>query len=149
MHQNPYRPPDGERRAPRMEQLDGEWLLWLFFSLQGRVNRRPFWLFTLFSVLVYSLPIYLMAIESGYAQQVELAVIVLLLWPNIAVQAKRWHDIDWSGWWILINLVPLVGPLFALAMNGFVRGTGGPNRFGEDPLGTATEDEPGQRLMDR
>jgi uncharacterized membrane protein YhaH (DUF805 family) len=35
---------------------------------------------------------------------------------------------------VLIVLVPVVGWLWALAVNGFLRGTRGPNRFGDDPL---------------
>ena len=29
--------------------------------------------------------------------------------PSIAVGARRLHDLDKSGWWLLIGLIPLVG----------------------------------------
>jgi uncharacterized membrane protein YhaH (DUF805 family) len=34
---------------------------------------------------------------------------------------------------VLITLVPVVGWLWALIDNGFVKGTTGPNRFGNPP----------------
>ena len=34
----------------------------------------------------------------------------------------------------LLNLLPVIGWLWALVDNGFVRGTRGPNRYGADPL---------------
>jgi uncharacterized membrane protein YhaH (DUF805 family) len=36
---------------------------------------------------------------------------------------------------VLLNLLPVIGWLWALLDNGFVRGTVGPNRYGPDPLG--------------
>jgi uncharacterized membrane protein YhaH (DUF805 family) len=60
---------------------------------------------------------------------------LLFLWPALAIQAKRWHDVDKSAWWILINLVPAVGGLIALVFNGFIAGTPATNRFGPAPNG--------------
>ncbi len=59
---------------------------------------------------------------------------LLLVWPALAVSVKRWHDRDKSGVWVLLNLVPVIGWIWALIDNGFLRGTKGPNRFGDDPL---------------
>ena len=58
----------------------------------------------------------------------------VITWPGIAVSVKRWHDIDVSGWWVLIGLVPYVGWLILLVFNGFSRGSIGRNRFGPDPI---------------
>jgi uncharacterized membrane protein YhaH (DUF805 family) len=35
----------------------------------------------------------------GERSGVTLLVYLLLLWPSLAVVAKRWHDRDKSGWW--------------------------------------------------
>jgi uncharacterized membrane protein YhaH (DUF805 family) len=56
----------------------------------------------------------------------------------IVVQIKRWHDLDKSGAWILINFIPFFGPLWTLIQCGFVRGTEGENQYGLDPLENAT-----------
>ena len=59
---------------------------------------------------------------------------LIFLWPSLAIYTKRWHDRDKSGWWSLIMFVPVVGALWFLIECGFLRGTDGPNRFGNDPL---------------
>ena len=57
-----------------------------------------------------------------------LAVIV----PSIAVQVRRFHDQDKSGWFVLLNFIPYLGGLIVLVFM-FLEGTRGPNRFGPDP----------------
>ena len=104
---------------------------WLLFSFQGRISRQPYWIFT-GSVILLGLLLFVV-LGSGEAAEIIVTVItLLLLWPSVAVQAKRWHDRDKSGWWILINFVPVIGPLWALIENGFLSGTVGTNRFGSN-----------------
>ncbi|MBA56842.1 MAG: DUF805 domain-containing protein [Pseudomonadales bacterium] len=52
------------------------------------------------------------------------------IWMSLAVQVKRWHDRDKSGWWVLISFIPLIGPIWAFVENGCLAGTSGENRFG-------------------
>jgi uncharacterized membrane protein YhaH (DUF805 family) len=40
-----------------------------------------------------------------------------VLLPGLAVQARRLHDTNKSGWWILIGLVPFVGPIVLLVID--------------------------------
>ena len=56
-------------------------------------------------------------------------IMLVLLWPSLAVQIKRWHDRDKSGWWQLISLVPIAGPIWAFIELGFLPGTSGANRY--------------------
>jgi hypothetical protein len=90
---------------------------------------------------------YIIVIIIGAVLGEEAATIILyllglvLFWSVIAIQVKRWHDRDKSGWWILINLVPIIGSIWALIDNGFLRGTEGMNRFGEDPLERSTSNK--------
>lgn len=65
-----------------------------------------------------------------------IVAMLVMIWPALAIQAKRWHDVDKSAWWILIGLVPVVGGLIALVFNGFIAGTPGSNRFGPAPADT-------------
>jgi uncharacterized membrane protein YhaH (DUF805 family) len=57
--------------------------------------------------------------------------IVALVALVIAVlfMIRRLHDLDGSGWWVLLTLVPLVNLLFFLYLL-LKAGTPGPNRFG-------------------
>jgi uncharacterized membrane protein YhaH (DUF805 family) len=56
--------------------------------------------------------------------------------PGLAVAVRRLHDIDRTGWWILLALIPLVGAI-VLIIWYCTKGTDGPNRFGPNPLPAA------------
>jgi len=111
--------------------------VWLLFSFKGRINRQPYWFFTLTVLVIILFPAFFV-FEVGTEQADNYVNItsIILLWPNLAVQAKRWHDRDKSAWWLLINLVPLIGGIWALIENGFLPGTESENRFGQNPLAT-------------
>lgn len=53
---------------------------------------------------------------------------------RVAINVKRWHDLNKSGWWQLIELIPIIGSIWTVVKLGFLKGTDGPNRFGPDPL---------------
>jgi uncharacterized membrane protein YhaH (DUF805 family) len=56
--------------------------------------------------------------------------------PSLAVVVRRLHDVGRSGWWIFINLVPLVGFLIMIYWM-VIAGEDEENRFGANPLGSA------------
>jgi uncharacterized membrane protein YhaH (DUF805 family) len=59
---------------------------------------------------------------------------------NWAIGVRRLHDIDRTGWWILISFIPLIG--FILLLVWFAtKGNDGPNRFGPDPLADPFQSE--------
>ncbi len=111
----------------------------LLTSFEGRINRQPFWMATLVLVVITIIATVVITAlfgDSTTARLLRFLVSLALLYPSLAVAAKRWHDRDKSGWWNLIVLIPLVGPLWYVIECGFLRGTDGPNRFGPDPLGS-------------
>lgn len=105
----------------------------IMFSFNGRVGRKVYWLTTLgiivFVVLLVGI-LTVMPLPESVIGMLTIAIYIPVLWISLAVQAKRWHDRDKSGWWILIGLVPVIGGLWALIENGFLAGTYGENRFG-------------------
>lgn len=119
----------------------------LLFSFEGRIGRAPYWYFTLAVMVIFGVLASVVGVSmfnsfnaagdappsAGAAGMLFPLACLLILWPALAVQAKRWHDVDKSAWWILIGLVPLVGGLIALVFNGFIAGTPGTNRFGNPP----------------
>jgi uncharacterized membrane protein YhaH (DUF805 family) len=119
----------------------------LLFSFDGRVGRGPYWGLVVVSLLLFGgfAAMGVMSIvsasdpaaASGGTSIAMMVASLALLWPALAIQAKRWHDVDKSAWWILINLVPVVGGLIALVFNGFIAGTPGSNQFGQAPAGPA------------
>ena len=52
---------------------------------------------------------------------------------SLALSVRRLHDIDRSGWWVMIPLT-IIG-IFVLIYWFCKRGDEGENRFGADPLG--------------
>jgi uncharacterized membrane protein YhaH (DUF805 family) len=55
-----------------------------------------------------------------------------LFLPNLAMQIRRLHDLDRSGWWVLLAFIPLIG-IIVLIVWWATEGTRGSNRFGGDP----------------
>ena len=96
----------------------------------GRAGRQEFWMFVLFSVIVSIIVtiignvIHLPFLGGLYG----LAVLL----PSLGVEIRRLHDIDKSGWWVLIGLVPLIGGIWLLVLL-CLAGKPGPNRFGSNP----------------
>ena len=52
---------------------------------------------------------------------------------NIMLMIRRLHDLDKSGYFALIALIPLIGAIFSIYLF-FAPGTVGYNRYGADPL---------------
>jgi uncharacterized membrane protein YhaH (DUF805 family) len=55
--------------------------------------------------------------------------------PAIGVAVRRLHDVDRTGWWYLLVLIPVLGPLILIFAFFIHRGTRGENRFGPNPHG--------------
>ena len=123
----------------------------LLTSFQGRTNRQSYWMgaivLAVISLVLIGGAMFLFATytatdEPGkYTMQmspigwiISIVAYIALIWFGLAIQVKRWHDRDKSGWWVLIGLVPVIGGIWALVECGFLRGTSGANRFGPDPL---------------
>lgn len=115
-----------------------------YADFQGRSRRKEYWFFVLGVVIV---AIILDIIErivglSGSVGGVYGPLMVIfflaILVPSIAVQVRRFHDQDKSGWFVLLALIPFIGGLIVLVFM-FLEGTRGPNRFGPDPKDEAGE----------
>ena len=134
-------------------------MMHLLFGFDGRMRRLHYWLASFgagFALSVFYLAVFMILFgiasttgDVSAAMSSPGMIIALLLltlvylvfafWVSLAVQIKRWHDRDKSGWWVLINFVPFIGGIWALIECGFLEGTKGPNKFGPDPLAqTAT-----------
>ena len=110
---------------------------WKLLSFQGRISRRTYWGFSLLSAVIYYAIMIGLAVvfedESPYILTGLLILNVSLIWISLALQIKRWHDLDKSGWWVLVGMIPLIGLIIVLIQAGCFRGTDGPNQYGADP----------------
>jgi uncharacterized membrane protein YhaH (DUF805 family) len=106
-------------------------------TFSGRASRSEFWYWTLFAFLV--------AVVSGIIDSalfpsmitspISAITALLLFLPGLAMSVRRLHDLDRTGWWMLIALT-FIG-LIVLLVWDCIKGTDGPNRFGPDPLAGA------------
>jgi uncharacterized membrane protein YhaH (DUF805 family) len=58
---------------------------------------------------------------------------LITLYPGIMLSIQRAHDLNRSGHFCWLLLIPIVNIVPAI-MLGFFKGTTGPNGFGPDPL---------------
>lgn len=105
----------------------------LYFALDGRVSRRDYWMYLILPMTIVSGALVLTFGSYADGSPIDLMYFAVFFWPCIAMSVKRWHDIDFSGWWVLICFVPYIGWVIALFCNGFGRGTIGENHYGPDP----------------
>ena len=133
------------------------YLDFLFFSYSGRIGRMPYWLGTLaIAVVQYFVASWILGLampgvmELAAAnpevtlevfQEIMLRTVVpvgiislVFMWPTYAIYTKRWHDRGKSGWWSLIVLVPIIGPIWMFIECGFLAGEDGSNHYGPNPV---------------
>jgi len=77
-----------------------------YFIFNGRASRSEYWWFYLFLFLMGILFTILSNIDSSY-EVVDLVFNLGVLIPSISVAARRLHDINKSGWNMLIPFIPL------------------------------------------
>jgi uncharacterized membrane protein YhaH (DUF805 family) len=103
----------------------------LLFGFKSRLKRLPWSIATILADLGLGVVDAIFGVPRPSVFFL-LLLVPPLIWVLIAVQVKRWHDRNKSAWWLLINFVPIIGWLWVLIECGFLRGTEGPNRFGDE-----------------
>ncbi len=127
----------------------------------GRARRLEYWLFHLFlafmeialftwiiasaasnavtdkSVFVDDTMVFQQMVASGspsfWPMMAFLAFGLFMFLPTLAVSVRRLHEADFSGWWVLIGIIP--GGALVLLIFFLIDGTRGINRYGPDPKG--------------
>jgi uncharacterized membrane protein YhaH (DUF805 family) len=127
MSSNPYTPPRAAVSDVESEQEFQEIRMW---SPKGRLGRLRYLAYFTGAYLILGA---IMAGVNAAASEAVAGAIFLLLYAvaavfGILVAIQRSHDMDWSGWTVLLQLIPLVGFIWV-----FKRGTEGPNTYGPPP----------------
>ena len=122
-----------------------------YVDFNGRSRRMEYWMFFLFVLIVtFVLTLLTGTSQTNYGDggmgfSIQSQSPIVLVWvlaiiiPSLAVQVRRFHDQDKSGWFVLLGLIPFLGGLIVLVFM-CLEGTRGPNRFGEDPKGGVNAD---------
>ncbi|MFN8616862.1 MAG: DUF805 domain-containing protein [Dehalococcoidia bacterium] len=103
----------------------------LLFSFEGRVPRQIFWIAWGIGVAV--------SFAVFFASPIWAIASLVLIWPQIAIGCKRFHDFGKSGWLQLIGLIPFVGGLIVLVWAGITPSDPGDNIYGPPFSGLKTE----------
>ena len=130
-----------------------------YITFHGRATRTEFWCFILIHTLIIFVlamidyfvwgsnseyfssmrELYISAKSLTWGLDSEyifgLLVFVYLTasyMPYLTVKVRRLHDSNHSGWWILLEFIPVAGWIVILALL-LLAGTPGNNRFGNDP----------------
>mgnify|MGYP004001944373 CR=1 FL=1 len=108
-----------------------------YFTANGRASRSEYWFFQLFFIIL-SIPA--MVFDENSTNDTYLILIIvsfvailILFIPNICVSIRRLHDLNKTGWLILLSLIPFIGGLILFVML-IAKGTEGKNKFGNYPL---------------
>jgi len=131
--ENPYAPPG--QSIPGNIKVIYPWqyifnVFRKYAVFKGRARRSEYWWFYLFNVILSVVTVF---IDRAFFPEIKVldrgvfsfADSLAIFLPTWSVTARRMHDTNRSGWYMLI---PLYG--FILC---FFKGTDGPNRYGLDP----------------
>ena len=110
-----------------------------YADFSGRARRKEYWFFVLFNIII-SIVLSIIDVTlglnaNGIGILSGLYTLGVLI-PSIAVGVRRLHDINKSGWWVLIVFVPFIGALVLLIF-ALLNGTPGANNYGADPKAAA------------
>jgi uncharacterized membrane protein YhaH (DUF805 family) len=100
----------------------------------GRARRKEYWYFILFSIIVSVILSILDAIllSMGAPGVTSVLYSLAVILPSLGVMIRRLHDTGRSGWWVLINIIPIIGFIIFLV---FAVQDSQPeaNQYGENP----------------
>ncbi|MFD5624235.1 DUF805 domain-containing protein [Streptomyces yangpuensis] len=102
-----------------------------YADFSGRARRQEYWMFFLFQFAALIIVAILDAV-LGTSPWLYLLYALGTLLPNLGVTIRRLHDTGKSGWWIFINLVPVVGFIWFIVLLA-TAGQPQPNQYGPDP----------------
>ncbi len=136
----------------------------LLFSFQGRINRKTFWIWNaIYYIAVIGAAVGVNALFPASSYLILPVILIILVIPDLAITAKRWHDRDKSIYWLALNIPLILGRvvlpsggadaaaqtmtgmqttvsaaalvcgIWILVECGFLKGTTGTNKYGPQP----------------
>jgi uncharacterized membrane protein YhaH (DUF805 family) len=130
-----------------------------YAEFTGRSRRMEYWSYMLFWWVITIIMVLIGSAAGGDPENWgktpvgTITMGIFTIWvlasiiPNLALQVRRWHDLDQSGWFVLLfgvlGAIPILGILVSLAnvIWFFMPGTMGSNKYGPDPKGIGDDDD--------
>lgn len=107
-------------------------------NFSGRASRADYWFFYLFDIIVFNVFSVIHASYGSGGVDLELLNVLFILlaivtgFTYLAVGVRRLHDVNRSGWWLLLAFT-VIG-IILLFYWQIKAGDKEANRFGERPL---------------
>jgi uncharacterized membrane protein YhaH (DUF805 family)/glutaredoxin len=99
-------------------------------NFDARMSRRAYFTgWCLMSLAAFTSMMFIVLIGAKW---LAIPVVVVFVVMGLRLSVLRTHDFNWSGWWVLLSFIPVVGVVFSLLLL-FFPGSPGDNDFGEKP----------------
>lgn len=103
------------------------------FSTSGRIGRLRYLAWSLMMMVGFVAVMGVVGIAAAISEiaggVLTIVTVIAMLVVSVQIGAQRLHDIGWSAWLLLLNLIPLVNSVFWLLML-LIPGNEGANRYG-------------------
>ena len=99
----------------------------------GRTSRKEFWLSILFYYILFFILIFVDIFLGTFNKESSFGLLSAIfaigsIIPWVSITVRRLHDINKSGWWYPLSLIPIVN-IWLLSKKGDLED----NRFGKSP----------------
>ena len=101
------------------------------FDYEGRTSRKAYWMFSFISFII-AIVTTIIDTVFGFSFFIYVYLMIFTV-PGLPLGIRRLHDIDKSGWAILINMIPILGGLIFFFWM-LKAGTYGENQYGPEPI---------------
>ncbi|KLN66939.1 DUF805 domain-containing protein [Vibrio sp. VPAP30] len=82
----------------------------LLFSFQGRIGRKTYWVWNVvYYLMIVGFAMGMNVLAPSIAHLILPVFLIVILVPDLAITAKRWHDRGKSSWWLLLNIPLVIG----------------------------------------
>ncbi len=85
-----------------------------YCNFSGRASLSEFWWYILFEVILNFISGFFYKLSPISYEVINVIIFLALLLPSLGLSVRRLHDINRSGWWIFLWLIPVVGWIILL-----------------------------------
>jgi uncharacterized membrane protein YhaH (DUF805 family) len=104
-----------------------------YATFSGRARRSEYWYFALANFLISIL----LGLFGDLGKLVNFVYSLAVIVPSLAVGARRLHDTNRSGWWLLLILIPIIGWIWLIIL--MVLDSAPDNQYGPNPKGAMAQ----------
>lgn len=102
------------------------------FTFKGRASRFEYWNFFLVTAILFITALTIEIKAETTMHIISIPICIATAIQGLAVTVRRFHDINRSGWWYFISIVPIIGAIIFLIFT-LTPGNDNPNQYGLNP----------------